>query len=84
MTQRREYDAEVHGNIFEWIRDECERQRYWQGRSDKPVAKPVPVTLRSLRDRNHSRNAIARLQPQEARPKTPGENVFEVSKARKL
>lgn len=85
MTQRREYNAEIHGNVFEWIREECERQRYWQGRRDAPMAAPRPlVAARSLRDRNNSGYTVPAFQPQEPRPNAPGKHVFEISKARKL
>jgi len=86
MTQRREYNPESGENRFQWIVEECERQRHWQGRRDAPVAKPVPTPLRSLRGFNGNNHRDAALLPkgQESGLNTPSKYVFEISKARKL
>jgi hypothetical protein len=81
LKNRQEYDAERHGNVFDWIVAESKRLRHWQ-KPPEPVRPREPV-MRSLRGEN-CRYAVHRRQPDEARTDKPLEDVFELARARKL
>lgn len=80
-VKRREYDASKDGNVFDWLLEECERQRHWHKVKREPV-KPKPV-LQSLRGFNN-RNASHCLKLDKSGPDEAPKHVFEVSQARKL
>jgi hypothetical protein len=84
VTTRREYDPSKHGNVFQWILEESERQRHWDDhkREVREVAAmkaQIPV-LRSLDDRHTVYSGKCYV----AGTEQSAENVFEITKARKL
>jgi hypothetical protein len=84
VTSRREYDPSRHGNVFQWILEESERQRHWDDhrRKVREVAalKAKAPVLHSLDNRNVVYGGKAYV----ACSQESTENVFEVTKARKL
>ena len=83
-TRRREYrGTELDGNVFDWIVEECERIRYWDGQETRAPKPRVPA-LRSLRGNDVHHTASPRLNLHKSSSNAPGEHTFEISKARKL
>ena len=80
MTQARSWDPDGGENPFTWIVEETERLRFHdQRRFEASRPRPQPV-LRSL-DCGHT---VLLNKADEPGLQKPRENVFEVSKARKL
>lgn len=83
--RRRDYNPDAHGNIFDFVVEESERIRYWQGQEtqDAIPARDQPSSWLSLTRHKPGRTATL-LNPQVPRPDHASQNVFEISQARKL
>lgn len=82
-VRRRDYNPDAHGNVFDFIVEECERIRYWGGHETKD---PIPArdsAWRSL-SRHQPGRAVPLLHTQITCPENPRQDVFEISQARKL
>lgn len=86
-TRRRDYRGQAQdGNVYTWIIEETERIRHHDHRKRDEAweaSRPKPVVMASLRLHPHG-TPRALLDAYESSPNAPGENAFEVSKARKL
>lgn len=82
-VRRRDYNPDQHGNVFDFIVEEVERIRYWGGHETKDPIPPQAPHWLSL-TRHKPGRAAPLLNSQVACPKDAGQNVFEITKARKL
>lgn len=83
LKDRQEYDAERHGNIFDFVVAESTRLRYWLNPDNTRQPKSPEPTLKSLRG-SHGGHASLVEKLQKAGAYKSAEDVFEVAKARKL
>lgn len=81
--RRRDYSPDAHGNIFDFVVEESERIRYWQGQETQDPLPARNAPWRSL-SRHKPGRSVTLLHTQITCPENTRQDVFEISQARKL